>query len=210
MPPTQPPSPARRRSTTQGRQTRQAILKTAVNVASVEGLEGLSIGRLASELGMSKSGLFAHFGSKEELQLAAIATAQAIFINEVIRPTRKALPGMTRLYALMEAWLAYGERKVFAGGCFFAAAAMEFDSRPGVVRDRLADITNQWLQRLEKWIGEAKERGEIRADVDAAQLAFELHTLMWGANTMLQLYDNAQVKNQMKTAIAHRLQSIVN
>jgi len=210
MTPTQPTSPSRRRLTAQGQQTRQAILKTAVNVASVEGLEGLSIGRLANELGMSKSGLFAHFGSKEELQLAAIATAQAIFINEVIRPTRKAPPGMARLHTLMEAWLAYGERKVFAGGCFFAVATMEFDSRPGVVRDRLVSITTQWLQRLEKWIIEAKDRGEIRADVDATQLAFELHTLMWGANTMLQLYDNSQVKNQMKIAIAHRLQSIVN
>jgi len=123
--------PPSRRRTAHGKQTHQTILRTAVDVASVEGLEGLSIGRLATELGMSKSGLFAHFGSKEELQLAAIDTAVEIYATEVVQPAMAVEPGLARLQALMEAWLSYGERKVFRGGCFFAAIAVEFDGRPG-------------------------------------------------------------------------------
>lgn len=196
-----------RRRTAHGKQTRQAILKTAVHVASVEGLEGLSIGRLATELGMSKSGLFGHFGSKEDLQLAAIDTALEIFRAEVIQPARATPPGIARLQALCNAWLSYGERKVFRGGCFFAAVATEFDSRPGVVRDRLATLMQQWLNLLEKVIQEAKDLGELHAEVDPAQLAFELITTMWGANAMLQLCDNQQVVTHTRNAIAQRLQS---
>ncbi|MBD2465249.1 TetR/AcrR family transcriptional regulator [Oscillatoria sp. FACHB-1407] len=197
-----------RRRTTHGQQTRQTILKVAVDVASIEGLEGLSIGRLASELGMSKSGLFAHFGSKEELQLAVIDTAREIFAAEVIQPAYSAQPGIARLEALMTAWLSYGERKVFRGGCFFAAVAVEFDSRPGVVRDRIAELIQQWLETVSQIIQEAKDLGEVTPDVDAAQLAFELHTTLWGANGLLQLLNNEQIVTQTKTAITQRLQRI--
>jgi AcrR family transcriptional regulator len=196
---------APRRRTTHGQQTRAAILKTAVNVASMEGLEGLSIGRLAAELGMSKSGLFAHFGSKEDLQLAAIETALDIFAAEVVQPARAAEPGMARLQTLVNAWLSYGERQVFPGGCFFAAVAVEFDSRPGVVRDRVLALVQQWLTTLEQIIQEAQSLGELDPTVDAAQLAFELNATMWGANAMLQLCNREQVVAQTKRAIAHRL-----
>ena len=115
----------------QGERTRQAILEAAVHIASAQGLEGLTIGRLASELSMSKSGLFAHFGSKEELQVATVEAARAIFIREVIKPAFDATEGLVRLYKLCDIWLSYVQSGVFRGGCFFAAAAAEFDSRPG-------------------------------------------------------------------------------
>src|SRR5271170_1309015 len=117
------------RATTNGARTRTAILQTAADLASVEGLDGLSIGRLASELAMSKSGLFAHFGSKEDLQLAAIEEARQRYVQEVITPALAAGSGITRLYALCEAFLSYIERGVFPGGCFFAAAVAEFDGK---------------------------------------------------------------------------------
>ena len=131
-----------------GDRTRQAILEVAVDVASAEGLEGLTIGRLAAELSMSKSGLFAHFGSKEELQLATVEAARDIFIREVIRPSFEAGKGLARLWKLCDVWLAYVRSEVFRGGCFFAAAAAEFDGRPGLVRDRVAGIMKEWLATL--------------------------------------------------------------
>lgn len=198
-----------RRRTTHGQQTRQIILKTAVDVASVEGLEGLSIGRLAAELGMSKSGLFAHFGSKEELQLATIDTALDIFTAEVIQPTQVAQPGAARLKALINAWLSYGECRVFRGGCFFAAVAVEFDGRPGVVRDRITSLVQEWLELVKQVIQEAQDLGEVDPHVDAAQLAFELHTTMWGANTLLQLYDREQIATQTKTTITQWLHRVL-
>ena len=112
----------------QGERTRKAILETAVHIASAEGLEGLTIGRLALELSMSKSGLFAHFGSKEDLQVATIETARAIFINEVVRPAFETAQGLHRLWKLCDIWLGYVQSGVFRGGCFFAAAAAEFDT----------------------------------------------------------------------------------
>ncbi|HYG79697.1 MAG TPA: TetR/AcrR family transcriptional regulator, partial [Pyrinomonadaceae bacterium] len=117
-----------------GERTRQAILEAAVHIASEEGLEGLTIGRLASELSMSKSGLFAHFGSKEELQLATVEAARAVFVREVVGPAFAAEKGLARLWKLCEVWLGYVEGEVFRGGCFFTAAAAEFDGRPGAVR----------------------------------------------------------------------------
>lgn len=206
LPMTYSASPSLRRRTVHGQQTRHAILKTAVNVASVEGLEGLSIGRLATELGMSKSGLFAHFGSKEELQLAAIKTALDIFTAEVVQPANTAEAGLSRLKALCDAWISYGERRVFPGGCFFATVAIEFDSRPGIVRDRIAAIMKRWQRLLEKTIQQAQVQGELQANIDARQLAFELTSIMWGANALLQLHNDPEIVAQTRTAIAQRLE----
>ena len=126
---------ARRRATAarvRGDRTRRAILTAAVNVASVEGLEGLSIGRLATELEMSKSGLFAHFGSKEELQISTVRAAAAIFAHRVVLPAEEQFePGIARLHGMLDLWLDYMEHGIFAGGCFFAAATSEMDGRPG-------------------------------------------------------------------------------
>ena len=188
-----------------GDRTRQAILEVAVHVASAEGLEGLTIGRLASELSMSKSGLFAHFGSKEELQLATVEAARDIFIHEVIRPSFEAGKGLARLWKLCDVWLAYVRTEVFRGGCFFAAAAAEFDGRPGPVRDRVAGIMKEWLVILQGSINEAREAGQLNADADPAQLAFELNALEMGANWAFQLYGDRQAFSRARDAILERL-----
>src|SRR5215831_17110672 len=137
-----------RKRRSDGERSRNAILHQAAQLATVEGLSGLSIGRLADAVGMSKSGLFAHFHSKEELQLATIEAGDAIFRAEVIDPAHKAPPGIGRLRALCEAFLAHLERGVFPGGCFFASAAAELDTHPGPVRDRALALVAEWFGQL--------------------------------------------------------------
>jgi AcrR family transcriptional regulator len=191
-----------------GQRTRASILDHAVDLASVEGLEGLTIGRLAEELRMSKSGLFAHFGSKEELQLAAIDAAGQRFIDEVVRPVLKVERGYPRLVALCNSWLDYVRRRVFPGGCFFAAASFEFDGRPGLVRDAVAKQMDDWFSALERAIRLAKEEGHLGPDVDPAQLAFELNALFFGANFAYNLRHDEEAFNRAKRAIEQRLESI--
>lgn len=188
-----------------GERTRQAILETAVHIASEEGLEGLTIGRLAIELSMSKSGLFAHFGSKEDLQIATVEAARAIFIREVIRPTFDATQGLLRLWTLCEIWLAHIQNGVFRGGCFFAAAAAEFDGRPGPVRDRIAEIMKEWLSTLSAAVVEAQKAGELDKTLDATQLAFEFNSLELGANWAYQLYGDGSAFTRAREAIRERL-----
>ena len=192
----------------QGERTRQAILEVAVHVASAEGLEGLTIGRLASKLAMSKSGLFAHFGSKEELQLAVVEAARSIFIREVVRPALEVEQGLSRLWKLCDIWLDYVQREVFQGGCFFAAAAAEFDSRPGVVRDRIAAIMKEWLDGLERAIRESQTGGQLQSGVAPAQLAFEINALEMGANWAFQLYGDPQAFAKAREAILQRLRTL--
>jgi AcrR family transcriptional regulator len=190
-----------------GDRTRRAILATAVNVASVEGLEGLSIGRLATELDMSKSGLFAHFGSKEELQISTVRAAAAIFVQRVVRPAEERFePGIARLRAALDAWLDYMERGTFAGGCFFAAATIEMDGRPGPVRDAVATQMSSWAGLLTDYSRAAIERGELRADTDPEQLAFELDALGAAVNSGWQLHEDSTVFQRGRRAIARRLE----
>ena len=189
----------------QGERTRKAILETAVHIASAEGLEGLTIGRLALELSMSKSGLFAHFGSKEDLQVATVEAARLIFINEVIRPAFETAQGLLRLWKLCDIWLRYVQSGVFRGGCFFAAAAAEFDSRPGPVRDRIAEIMKEWLSTLRNTIVEAQNAGHLVRDVDATQLAFEFNSLELGANWAFQLYGDMKAFTRARDAMRERL-----
>jgi AcrR family transcriptional regulator len=189
----------------QGERTRNAILETAVHIASAEGLEGLTIGRLATELSMSKSGLFAHFGSKEDLQVATVEAARAIFIREVIKPAFESTEGLLRLWKLCDIWLSYVQSGVFRGGCFFAAAAAEFDSRPGPVRDRIAEIMKEWLAALRNAIVEAQEAGHLDKEIDATQLAFEVNSLELGANWAFQLYGDARAFKRAREAIRERL-----
>jgi AcrR family transcriptional regulator len=190
-----------------GDRSRLAILEVAVHLASVEGLDGLTIGRLASETGMSKSGLFAHFGSKEDLQLATVDAARSIFIEKVIRPAFEAKKGLPRLRRLCEIWFAYAENHVFRGGCFFAAASAEFDSRPGRVRDRIAVIMKEWLEVLRWAIVDAQEAGQIDLKVEAIQLAFEINALEMGANWAFQLFRDKQAFTRARTAVLERLRS---
>jgi len=161
--------------------TRGTILDRAVDLASTEGLEGLTIGRLASELELSKSGLFGHFGSKEELQLSTIEEASRRFIAEVIEPTFTVPEGAARLRALGQSYIDYLERGVFSGGCFFAAASVEFDDRPGPVGDRVRESVAAWMDYLER---QARAAGTA----DPKLLAFELHALAQGANSAFRLF----------------------
>ena len=188
-----------------GERTRQAILKTAVDIASAEGLEGLTIGRLATKLSLSKSGLFAHFGSKEDLQLATVDAARAIFIREVIHPTFKAARGLPCLWKLCDVWLGYVQRGVFRGGCFFAAAAAEFDGRPGPVRDRVAEIMKEWLATLQRAVIDAQQARQLAPDIDPAQLAFEINALEMGANWAFQLHGDKQAFKRARDSILERL-----
>ena len=192
-------------SNAKGGRTRQNILEVAVDIASAEGLEGLTIGRLATQLTMSKSGLFAHFGSKEDLQLATIDTARSRFIADVIRPALEAEPGMSRLWNLCDRWLGHVQGGVCSGGCFFAAAASEFDSRPGQVRDRIAEIMKEWLGLLRQAIIESQEAGQMTREVDPIQLAFEFNSFELGANWAFQLYGDKQAFGRAREAMLERL-----
>jgi AcrR family transcriptional regulator len=191
----------------QGDRSRKAILEVAVHVASAEGLEGLTIGRLAGEIGMSKSGLFAHFGSKEDLQLATIDAARNIFIEKVIGPAFNADKGLPRLQKLCEIWFDYVESHVFRGGCFFAATSAEFDSRPGRVRDRIAEIMKEWLEVLKRSVLEAQEAGDLDKEIDARQLSFEINAMEIGANWALQLFDDRKAFLRARDAVMQRLRS---
>jgi AcrR family transcriptional regulator len=194
------------RSTTDGAKTRDAILHTAADIASVDGLDGLSIGRLATELAMSKSGLFAHFGSKESLQLATIEEARQRYVREVIAPALASGSGIKRLYALCESFLSYIDRAVFPGGCFFAAAMAEFDCKaPGPVRDRIADCQQQWIETLERAADDARARGELRADIDVHQLAFELEGALVLANWYFHLNEDATYLEYARRAVRARI-----
>jgi AcrR family transcriptional regulator len=191
-----------------GQRTRQSILDRAVDLASLEGLEGLTIGRLADELKMSKSGLFAHFGSKEELQLAAIEAASRRFVDSVVRPVLQEPRGYPRLVALCRSWLAYVQHGVFPGGCFFAAASFEFDGRPGIVRDAVVKEMGDWMAALEKAIRLAKEEGHIDPKLEPTQLAFELHAFFLGANFSFNLRNDLKAFERAKRAIEVRLEGV--
>jgi len=193
---------------TKGQRTRRAILDVAARVATEEGLDPLSIGRLAEAVGMSKSGLFAHFGSKEELQLATVEAARDVFVREVIRPAFEAPKGLARLWGLCDVWLEYVRREVFRGGCFFAAAAAEFDGRPGAVRDRVAAIMKEWLAVLGRSVAEAQSEGQLDPAADPAQLAFELNALEMGANWAYQLHGDRQAFARARAAVLERLRRL--
>src|ERR1700747_1359071 len=191
-----------------GVRTRESILRVAVDLASVEGLEGLTIGRLAEQLRMSKSGLFAHFGSKEELQLATIELARQIFIDNVTRPAVSARKGMPRLWGLLDHWLALVEKRVFSGGCFFSAASFEFDSRRGVVRDRIAAIMHEWIGVITRAVYEAQKGGHVDPQVDPTRLAFEVHAIAMGAHWAYQLLDDRQAYSRARTTLLEKLRSV--
>ncbi|QNE21773.1 TetR/AcrR family transcriptional regulator [Kribbella qitaiheensis] len=171
-----------------GDQTRRAVLRRAVDIASVDGLEGLSIGRLAGELEISKSGLFAHFGSKEELQLATIRAARRIYHDAVVAPALAVEPGLGRLWRLCECWLDYSEQRVFPGGCFFARVTHEFGARSGPVHDSLVSVDHEWIGLIEQCVLEARDWGQLTAD--PAQLAFELNAYLESANLASLLRDD--------------------
>ena len=193
---------------TKGERTRQTILDAAAALATQEGLEPLSIGRLADATGMSKSGLFAHFGSKEELQLATVDHAAAMFVAEVIAPARAAPRGVARVWALCDHMIGYAERQVFPGGCFFAAASFEFNNRPGLVRNRIEEMIRSWLSYLEHAAEQAQEAGELDPQLSAREIAFQLDAFAQSANAQFQLFRDARVFEEARRAVRERLESL--
>jgi AcrR family transcriptional regulator len=192
-----------------GNRTRESILQAAADLASVEGLEGLTIGRLATELGMSKSGLFAHFGSKEELQLATIDAARRRFVEHVVKPSRSLPRGRARIEALVGDWFAYFRGEVFAGGCFFHTIKAEFDSRPTTaVREVVTEDVRQFLGFLTREVRKAQEAGELDPSVEPEQLAFEIDALGTAAHQQYQLLHDPAVFDRAATAIRTRLESV--
>jgi AcrR family transcriptional regulator len=193
----------RRRS--DGERSRNAILREAAQLATVEGIDGLSIGRLADAVGMSKSGLFAHFGSKEELQIATIATASVLFNEQVIDPASAAPSAIDRLHQLAEGYLRHVEDNVFPGGCFFASVAAEMDTRPGPVRDLAVQIVEDWISRLEAAVRAAQAEGAIDATEDPEQLTFELDAYLLLANAQFVVSRQSTPIDRARRALARRL-----
>jgi AcrR family transcriptional regulator len=199
-------SKTERRRRSDGERSRRTILDAATRLATVEGIEGLSIGGLAQTIGMSKSGLYAHFGSKEDLQLATVDAAQEVFNADVIAPAMQADDGVPRAEALCEGFLSHVERGVFPGGCFFASVAAELDTRPGPVRDRIAAFLSEWSSLIASSLGTAQQQGELNADTDIEQLAFELNAMLSQANAVFLLYGDRDVFDAARRGIRDRLE----
>ena len=198
--------PRRRRS--DGERSRNAILSRAAQLATVEGLNGLTIGRLADAVGMSKSGLFAHFGSKEELQLATVDIAQSIFAEQVVDPAMTAPTALERLRRLAEQFLQHVERGVYPGGCFFASATVELGTQSGPVRDRVLEVENDFLERIRVAAHDAKVEGAITSAEDADQLAFEITAYIALANMQYAIAHSPEPIDRAREAIARRLAQV--
>ncbi|MBM7863583.1 TetR/AcrR family transcriptional regulator [Lentzea nigeriaca] len=190
-----------RRSVADTLETRQRILDRSLAIASAEGLEGLTIGRLADELGMSKAGLLGHFGTKEGLQLAVVDEAAAVFAREVPQRVKQLPSGLPRLKAVCEAWVSYLEREVLPGGCFFTAATTEFDGRSGRVRDALAGMNALWRRDLRIHTRRAISDGDLPADTDVEQLVYEIIGIMLALNHFLQLEHDSAAPARARKAL---------
>ncbi len=193
---------------TKGDRTRHSILTTAAALATQEGLEPLSIGRLAEATGMSKSGLFAHFGSKEELQLATVEHAASLVVDNVIAPARSAPKGLPRVWALCDHKIGYMERRVFPGGCFFASTSVEFSHRPGPVRDRIEELLRAWLSYLEHAVEQAQQAGELDDSLSAREITFELDAFAAAADWQFHLFGDPAVFGAARRAVRERLESL--
>ena len=188
-----------------GNQTRRAILGRSMQIASVEGLAGLSLGRVATELEVSKSGVFALFGSIEELQLATVRAARAVFAEHVILPSVDQPAGPERLWRMCRDWIVYSRDRVFAGGCFFATVSAEFSARSGPIHDLVAAADLEWNGYLESVAAEAVESGVMRSGTDPAQLAFELIAFMETANLRSLMHGDDAAYDRAATSIRDRL-----
>lgn len=191
-----------RRSASQVAGSRAQTLDAAVQLASVVGLEGLTIGRLAQELDMSKSGLVGRFGSKEQLQLAALDLASEIFTRTVYAPAASESSGLRRLNAICDAWVAYLRRPPFSGGCFLTTASVEFDARPGPVNEAVKRVMRQWVAMLERQAKIAIEKGELPRDTDPQDVAFTINALGVGANCDFQLHRDPRALRRARRAMA--------
>jgi AcrR family transcriptional regulator len=191
-----------------GVESRRAILHAAANLATTHGLEGLSIGELAQHIGMSKSGLYAHFKSKEELELATIETAAEVFERDVLGPASASPGGLKRVLALSEAFLRHLERRVFPGGCFFATVLAQLASRPGRARDRVMEGQQRWLLQFVEALGQARDGGELPRETDVDQLVFEITAMMVRANFTWIVTGDTHVLDQARIGICHVLERV--
>ncbi|HYR12051.1 MAG TPA: TetR/AcrR family transcriptional regulator [Longimicrobium sp.] len=183
-----------------GAATKDRIIESALRTASVEGLEGISLGRLAADVGMSKSGLFAHFASKEDLQLDVLEAAAARFMEIVVRPAMQEPRGEPRVRSLFEHWLVWERHESLPGGCVFMHAAAELDDRPGPARDALVQWQQQWLDNLAKAARLAVEAGHFRADLDPALFAFQQLGLVLGYYHARRLLGDPRAEQHVRDA----------
>ncbi|MGW7435167.1 TetR/AcrR family transcriptional regulator [Streptomyces sp. NPDC054849] len=194
-----------------GNQTRRTVLDRTMSIASVDGLEGLSLGKIAADLGLSKSGVFALFGSKEDLQLATVRAAVDVFVAQVVRPVHTDPDGVSKVWRVCERWLDYSGRRIFPGGCFFYGVSAEFDARPGPVRDEIARVRSDWTRYIERILDEARLAGGFRDGVDASevpQLTFELIALMELANAHSVLHEDPMAYERAGRGILGRLRAV--
>ena len=199
---------APRKRRTDGEASRKAILQEAARLATVEGINGLSIGRLADAVGMSKSGLFAHFGSKEELQLATIETAHSLFHELVIEPALVATTALGRLRMLIELFLRHVENKVYPGGCFYVSVGVELGAqKSGPVRDEAVALSAEWMRLVVDTIQEAQAEGSIDTAEDAEQLAFELDAYLLLANAQFVASPESGATDRARRALTRRLEA---
>lgn len=190
-----------RRSAAAAADSRAAVVEAAVDLASVEGLEGITIGRLANELGMSKSGLIGRFGDKEAMQRAVLASAVQRFTDAVWQPASRFQPGLPRLAAIVDAWIGHLRDGVFPGGCFVTTASVEYDSRLGPLHDDVAEVVRRWLHVLETEARRAHEAGDLPADRDPADVAFELHSLASGGSVAGRLIEDTAALDRTRAAM---------
>ena len=190
-----------------GSDTRDRILEQAVRLASRDGLEGLTIGTLSSEMGLSKSGLFAHFGSKDELQIQVLQAAVARFEENVIRPALAVPRGEPRLRALFDNWLVWMDDPSMPGGCPLITAAVEFDDRPGSQREFLVAAQQRRFEFTTKAIRLAVEAGHFRSDLDPGQIAFEVDSLVHGYHYARRLLRNPKAGERVRVAFERLLAS---
>jgi AcrR family transcriptional regulator len=197
--------PAGRKPRLDGERTRQAIVRQAVSLATADGLEGLSIGNLAGALNMSKSGVYAHFGSKLDLQLATVDEAGRIFNAEVIVPALAAAPGVSQIVALCDAFFDHLTRRTFPGGCFFAGAALAMGSRPGPVKDQIATFQSGVTALIRQFVLTAKEQHELPTNEDPDELTFELNGIILAANTNFVLRRDPAALELARAVVRRRL-----
>ncbi len=195
----------RRAPRTPGSVRRREVLDAAADLATAEGLGPLSIGRLATAVGLSKSGLASHFESKQALELATVDRVAAAYEREVWARPRRAEAGLARLEAMLEAWIAYLEAPAFRGGCFFAAVGHELASQPGPVRDRVAHHTRAWIRALEAEARTASRQGELAPTVEPSELVFELHAFVQEANLARHLLDDPHAFTRARSAVERTL-----
>lgn len=190
-----------RSSAAEAARTRESIVARAVEVASIDGLEGVTIGRLAGDLEMSKAGVIGQFGSKAELQLAALAQASEIFTREVWLPAAGKRPGLERLLAVCDNWIAHLARGTFPGGCFWTSASIEYDAREGVLHERVRDGLRRWRSVLRADVKTAVDLGELPPDTDPDQVAFELQGMAMGLNQALQLFGDRRAPARARRSV---------